>query len=73
MKALEVAKKSCIDHVRDTVGVLVDSPTGSGGNTNTGPLSDAFFHPRNRELVSQVILNEQDRENFKIMLNLSFI
>ena len=48
----------------------MDSPTAAGGNTNSGPLADDLFSPDNRDIISEVILDVRDRDNFKILLSL---
>ena len=73
MKFLEAAKKDCIDHVRMTTGMLMDSPCGSGGNTNTGPLADRFFSHGNHKNISSLILNQEDRENYETLLSLNIM
>ena len=49
----------------------MDSPCGSGGNTNTGPLADRFFSPKNRDAISELILNQEDRQNYKEFLSMT--
>ena len=34
--ALKIAKKETIQHIRQKLGFLIDTPTSGGGNTNTG-------------------------------------
>ena len=63
-------KQACIDHVRTTIGMLMDSPCGSGGNTNTGPLADRYFSPENRQFICELISNEEDRMNYERLLTL---
>ena len=45
MRFLTRAKNESIDAIRLSTGMLMDSPCGCGGNTNTGPLADRFFIP----------------------------
>ena len=42
-KDLASAKQKCIDHIRLSTGLLIDTPTGIAGNTNSGPMADRFF------------------------------
>ena len=51
----------------------MDSPCGSGGNTNTGPLADRFFSPVNRSAICALILNDEGRENYSTFLSLTNI
>lgn len=69
-KFIECAKKSCISHIRQTTGMLIDSPCGSGGNTNTGPLADRYFSPKNRANICELINSEEDRDNYEYLLSL---
>ena len=48
--------------------MLIDSPCGSGGNTNNRPLYDRFFSPENRHHVCSLIRNRTDRENFETFM-----
>ena len=64
------AKQECITHIQNTTGILIDSPCGVGGNTNSGPLADRFFHPKNRENICAVITNKEDRENYAHLLSM---
>ena len=67
------AKKECIDAIREKTGMLMDSPCGSGGNTNTGPIADRFFSRQNRSEICSLILNSENRENFETFLYLTNI
>ena len=40
--ALKLAKDEIIDHILKETGMLIDSPTEKGGNTNGGPLFSSF-------------------------------
>ena len=53
--------------------MLIDSPSTNGGNTNCGPLADRFFSIRHREEICSLILNSEDRENYKLFLSLTNI
>ena len=68
-QALTVGKKEVIDHIKAKCGFLVDCPTVIGGNTNSGPIADRFFSPKNREDICSLILREQDRLNFSKLLS----
>ena len=61
---LDSAKAECIQHIRDTTGILMDTPTGNGGNTNSGPLATRYFDPKNRSNICSLILNSEDRGNY---------
>ena len=50
--------------------MLIDSPSGSGGNTNCGPLADRFFNPNNRQQICELINNNEDRDNYEYLLSL---
>lgn len=67
------AKNECINTIREKTGILMDSPSSSGGNTNTGPLADRFFSKMNRDHICSVILNEEDRKNYEEFLSLTNI
>ena len=62
------AKKECIEQVREKTGIMMDSPSPNGGNTNNGPLAGRFFHPDNREKISLLINNTEDRKNFETFM-----
>ena len=47
--ALKLAKDEIIDHILNEIGMLIDSPTEKGGNTNSGPLMDRFFLGQRKE------------------------
>ena len=70
------AKKQCIDHIHTTTGMLIDTPTGNGGNTNCGPLADKFFSEAIcksghtvRHHITELILNEEDRQNYSLLIS----
>ena len=73
MSFLDRAKKDCIAKVREKTSILMDSPCGSGGNTNTGPLADRFFNPINRSAICSLILNKEDREMYSTFMSLTNI
>lgn len=52
---VSLAKKQAIDHIRKTTGMLIDSPTSAGGNTNTGVLAENFLHPQHRDTICSMI------------------
>ena len=66
---LKVAKQKCIDSIRDKTGMLMDSPCTSGGNTNSGPIADRFFSEKERPAICSLILNQEDRDNYMILLS----
>ena len=67
--AVGAAKKEVIDHIRKNCGFLIDYSTKIGGNTNTGPIADRFFYPKNRELICSVIRKSSGREAFVKLLS----
>ena len=67
------AKTECIDALREKTGMLIDSPSTSGGNTNCGPLADRFFSLQNRDEICSLILNTEDRNNYRKFLSLTNI
>lgn len=71
MRILKRAKEDCIQTLRETTHMLIDMPTGSGGNTNNGPLADRFFSIENRKAISALILNTEDRENFEKFMSMT--
>ena len=68
--ALKSAKKESIKHIRQKCGFLIDTPTSSGGNTDTGGIADRFFSQENRDDICSVILNEADRIAFSKLLQM---
>ena len=68
-QALTVGKKEAIDHIRAKCGFLVDCPTVIGGNSNSGPIADRFFSPKNREDNCSLIWREQDQLYFSKLLS----
>ena len=63
------SKAEVISHVKaNCSGLLVDSTTTVGGNTNTCPVSQCFFDWCNREAICSVIDDAVDREKFNIFL-----
>ena len=51
------AKQEAIDFLRKETGMLVDTPTSEGGNTNNGVMAESFLNPDNREKVCSIIRN----------------
>lgn len=66
--AIRDAKKKVISHIREKCGFLVDSPSANGGNTNTGPVAERFYSPKNRETICSVISCSSDRLAFSELL-----
>ena len=63
------AKLLVIKHIKATCGgLLVDSPTSAGGNTNTGPVAKRFFSPNNREAICSLIDGDANRINYNVFL-----
>ena len=67
--SLKLAKMKVIQIVKRKTGMLLDSPTSQGGNTNSGPLADRFFGVKDREDISSTIENTEERENFSSLLS----
>ena len=67
--ALAEAKEKVIRHVRDNTQMMIDTPTSSGGNTNTGPLAKEWFSPKFREAICSVVEDPVDHENFRELLS----
>ena len=67
--AVKIAKVEVIETVRQKTGILLDSPTSDGGNTNSGPVADRFFSVKERENICSVIQNEDHREKFNMLLS----
>jgi hypothetical protein len=67
--ALKTAKKKVIQNVREKTGMLLDSSTSSGGNTNNGPLADRFFSPKERKSICSIILKTEDQDSFSTLLS----
>ena len=68
--ALKVAKKETIEHIRQKLGFLIDTPTSGGGNTDTGGITDRFFSIESREDICVLILNKSDRDAYRKLLQL---
>ena len=54
--------------IRKSLGILIDTPTSGGGNTNNRIVAEQFLLPDNREVVCSLIKNTEDKENFRILL-----
>ena len=69
--AIKAAKKETIDHIRKECDdhLLVDCPTAIGGNTNTGPVADRFFSPKNRNDICSVIRKTSDQSAYSELLS----
>ncbi|CAL4094100.1 unnamed protein product [Meganyctiphanes norvegica] len=68
MVLVEAARKEAINHVRLKTGMLIDTPQSGGGNTNTGVLAEKYFNPDFRQDICSLIKNEENKENFEILL-----
>ena len=66
--AIKSAKEEVIRSIRLSTGLLLDSPTSSGGNTNNEPVAD-FFAVKERESFCAPIMNEEHRVNFALLLS----
>lgn len=68
-KVLE-AKAAAIGHINlNCDGSLVDSPTSTGGSTNTGPVAIRFFSQQNCDALCSLIKNRVERNNYAIFLS----
>ena len=67
--ALEAARDKVIKEIRASSGLLLDTVTDSGGNTNTGPVADRFFGPKDRKNICSVIKNADHREYYEMFLH----
>ena len=68
--ALKIARKETIQHIRQKLGFLIDTPTSGGGNTDTGGIADRFFAPESRDDICYLILNSSDRDAYMKLLQL---
>ena len=68
MPFINAAKKHAIDFIRRETGILIDTPTSDGGNTNAGNLAESFLDPNIREKVCSLINNVTHRENFEVLM-----
>ena len=68
MLFVSAAKQQAIDHIRKNTGMLIDTPTPNGGNTNTGEIAERFCNPDNRAVICELIKKTDDRENFGKLL-----
>lgn len=69
MKFVKQAKSEVIAHVREKTGMLLDTPTSGGGNTNSGNLAEKFFSPVYRGVIIELIRNTSDKNNFELVLS----
>ena len=65
---IHVGKQEAIEHVRKGTGMLIDTPTSGGGNTNTGVMAERFLDPDVRDTICEIIPNSTDRQNFSQLL-----
>ena len=68
--ALKIAKKETINHIRNKLGFLIDTPTSGGGNTDTGGIAERFFSRESREDVCILINKKSDRDAFSKLLGM---
>ena len=68
MAFVAAAKQEAIDFIRKSTGMLIDSPTSNGGNTNSGEMAQRFTSPEIRSVICSLIKKSDDRENFEILL-----
>ena len=68
--ALKIAKKEIINHIREKLGFLIDTPTSGGGNTDTGVVAERFFSRESRKDICDIIQNETDRVAYSKLLEL---
>ena len=66
---IAAAKILAISHIKVACGgLLIDSPTAAGGNTNTGPVARRFFSSDNREAICSIIDEAEDRYKYGLLL-----
>ena len=70
---LDSAKSTVTKHVRQHTGLVIDTPTSAGGNTNSGPTAESFFEPKNREKICSVLKKTEDREKFSKLMSRFYI
>ena len=68
LRFISTAKAECIEHIRKSCGILMDTPSSNGGNTNCGPLAEKFFSQKFRDRICELIKNQEDRANYCEML-----
>ena len=57
--ALKLGKEEVQKQIKEHCHFLIDSPTSSGGNTDTGGVADPFFSPKNREAIANIIPHQE--------------
>ena len=67
---IAASKQECINRIRASTGILIDTPNDIGGNTNSGPMADRFFSTNYRHEICSLIKNNEDRENYFKLLSL---
>lgn len=71
-KALDMAKKKFIAHIKDRTGILLDSPT-AGGSTDTGNVAWRFFSPEVHDAIIEIIPEDWKDRVSVVHGNLSLI
>lgn len=67
--SLEISKEDIRKKIKEKTGMVIDTPTSAGGNTNTGVLAKKWFSPEHREAICSVILKSEDRYNYSMLLS----
>lgn len=62
--AFKLAKTEAVERIRLACGSLIDTPTSSGGNTDTGGIVNRFLVQKNRKDICSNNLKESDRMAF---------
>ena len=55
-------------HIRKKLGFLVDMPASGNGNLNNGYIAQQFFDPKSRDTICEMIHDDANRENYKVLL-----
>ena len=66
---MKAKKEKVIQEIRASSGLLLDTVTDSGGNTNTEPVADRFFGPKDRDNICSVIKKADQHESYKLFLH----
>ena len=56
------------EQIRKKLGFLVNMSASGSGNLNNRYISQQFFDPKSRDTICEMIHNDANRENFKVLL-----
>ena len=62
------SKDDSYKHIRKKLGFLVYMPASGSGNLNNGYVSQQFFDPKSQNTICEMIHNDANRENYKVLL-----